>query len=158
MDTFEKLYGEDQSCVQLWEKNYTNKEFFKIHRKIRKKLDKLMINRKLSGREYFICAMIYHHEYTISSSKKALRNIKIAQSKGYNKQKWLIASIEDRLLQLQGRPQKYGTQLVMLKNRILQKSKDGKYIQYKVDNSVTDKERASLGLPKLKNLKKYLEK
>ena len=151
MDTFEKLYREDKKHVSLWEKNYTDKEFYKINRNIRKRLRKLIIKKKcLSSRDHFICAMIYHHGFTIISSKKALKHIKIAQGNGYNKQKWLIASIIDRLLQLQDKPQKYGTQIVKLRN--------GKYKQYVLDGSINDKERMELGLPKLKDLKKYLEK
>jgi hypothetical protein len=151
MDSFEKLYKEDQKEIGLWEENYTDKEFYKINKNLRKRLKILIRKRKaLSLREHFICAMIYHHGFTISSSKKALFHIKIAQKKGYKHKKWLIASIMDRLLQLQGKPQKYGTQIIKLKN--------GKYKQYKIDNSISDKERIKLGLPKLKELKKYLEK
>lgn len=150
MKSFEKLYKEDQKHISLWENNYTDKEFYIINMRLRKELE-LLIKRKkeLSSREHFICAMIYHHGFTLKSSKIALRHIKIAQKKGYNKQKWLIASIIDRLLQLQGKPQKYGTQIV--------KSRNGKYKQYRLDNSIRDKERISLGLPKLKDLKKSLE-
>jgi hypothetical protein len=150
MNAFEKLYKEDQKQISLWEKNYTDREFYNINRRIRKQLEVLIANRReLSPREHFISAMIYHHGFTIKSSKKALRHIKIAQKRSYNKQKWLIASIIDRLLQLEGKPQKYGTQIVKLRN--------GKYKQYRLDNSISDKERTSLGLPKLKNLKKSLE-
>ncbi len=150
MNTFEKLYKEDQKHIGLWEKNYTDKEFYKINKDIRKRLDSLIEKKKsFSPREHFICAMIYHHGFNISCSKKALKHIKIAQKEGYNQKKWLIASIEDRLLQLQEKPQKYGTQIIKLKN--------GKYKQYKLDNSISDKERIELGLPKLVDLKKYLE-
>ena len=159
MDTFEKLYQEDEKSIRYWrDDKYSNKEFFKFHRKIKKRLDKLIKNKKLSPREHFICAMIYHHEFTIPSSRKALNYIKTAQLKGYNRQKWLIASITDRLLQLQNKPKKYGTQIIMLKNGEFKRTKNGKYILYKMDNSVTDKERTSLGLPKLKDLKGYLKK
>lgn len=151
MNNLEDLYKEDQKHIGLWEKNYTDKEFHEINKKIVKKLKRLIENKKnLSPREHFICAMIYHHSFTIKNSKIALKHIKIAQEEGYKKQKWLIASITDRLLQLQGKPQKYGTQIIKLKN--------GKYKQYKLDNSIKDEERISIGLPKLKDLKKYLEK
>lgn len=151
MDTFEKLYRKDQKEIGLWEKNYSDKEFYEINKNIRKRLDILIRKRKtLSPKEHFICAMIYHHGFTISSSRKALFHIRIAQRRSYRHKRWLIASIIDRLLQLQGKPQKYGTQIIKLKN--------GKYKQYKMDNSINDKERVELGLPKLKELKKYLEK
>ncbi|MEK6833549.1 MAG: hypothetical protein AABY32_05880 [Nanoarchaeota archaeon] len=150
MDKFEKIYKKDQYYIKRWEKNYTNKEFYKINKGIRKELEKLLRRKKkLTPKEKFICAIIYHHGFTIQSSKKALKYIKQAQKEGYTRQKWLIGSIIDRLLQLQGIPQKYGTQIV--------KTKKGKYKQYKLDGSISDKERIELGFPKLKNLKNYLE-
>ena len=151
MESFEKLYKEDQAHIMLWEKNYTDKEFYEINKSLRKRLEKLIKQGgNLSSREHFICAMIYHHAFSITSSKKALFHIETAQQLGYKKQKWLIASVTDRLLQLHGKPQKYGTQIIKLKN--------GKIKQYELDGSITDKERVSLGLPKLKQLKNYLEK
>lgn len=150
MNDFEKLYRKDQYHIKRWEKNYTDEEFYEINKKIRKKLERLIKRKKkLNSREKFICAMIYHHGFTIPYSKKAMKYIKEAQKEGYNRQKWLIASITDRLLQLQGKPQKYGTQIVKLKNR--------KYKQYRLDNSISDEERIKIGLPKLKDLKRYLE-
>jgi len=150
MNKFEKLYKKDQYYIARWEKNYSDKEFYYINRRIRGEIEKLLRKRdKLTSKEKFICAMIYHHGFTIQSSKKALKYIKQAQKEGYTRQKWLIGSIIDRLLQLQGRPQKYGTQIV--------KTKNGKYKQYKLDGSISDKERIKLGFPKLKVLKNYLE-
>ena len=151
MDDFEKLHDEDQKNVRLWKKNYSDKEFYSLNKNIRKRLQKLIgRSKKLSPRENFICALILHHGFNLSSSKKALRYIKTAQGQGYKKQKWLIASIKDRLLQLQGKPQKYGTQAVKLKN--------GKFKQYRIDGTISDGERKILGLPRLKELKGYLER
>ncbi|MDP3986817.1 MAG: hypothetical protein Q8P81_01175 [Nanoarchaeota archaeon] len=134
MDEFEKLYRKDQYHISRWEKNYTDEEFYKINKGIRKELEKLLDKNKiLTPRQKFICAMVYHHGFNITSSKKALRFIREAQAERYGRQKWLIASIIDRLLQLQGKPQKYGTQIIKLKN--------GKYKQYKLDGSITDKDR-----------------
>jgi len=150
MDEFEKLYKKDQYHISRWEKNYTDEEFYKINKKLRTELEKLLgKNKKLTPRQKFICAMVYHHGFNIPSSKKALKFIKEAQAEGYTHQKWLIASIIDRLLQLQGKPQKYGTQIAELKS--------GKYKQYKLDGSITDKDRVEIGLPKLKELRRCLE-
>ncbi|MBU2458897.1 MAG: hypothetical protein KKB29_00855, partial [Nanoarchaeota archaeon] len=130
MDKFEELYRKDQYHISRWEKHYSNKEFYGIHQKIKDELEKLLNKKKkLTPKQKFICAMIYHHEFDISSSKKALKFVREAQAEGYFKQKWLIGSILDRLLQLQGKPQKYGTQIVELKN--------GKYKQYRLDSSVS---------------------
>jgi hypothetical protein len=155
MEIFEKLNREDQRNIKIWKKNKKDKDsdktFYKANKKIRKRLNNLLKDKKhLTSREHFICAIILHHGFTLSSSKRAIRHIKIAQEKGYKKQKWLIASIKDRILQIQGKPQKYGTQAIRLKN--------GKYKQYKTDESIDDKKRKSLGLPSFKELKKYLEK
>ncbi len=151
MDNFERLYKKDEENIKKWEKDYTDKEFYLKNKEIRKQLEILIKKKdKLSSRQKFICAIIYHHGFSLLSSRKAMKYIKEAQAEGYKRQKWLIASITDRLLQMQDKPQKYGTQIVKLKN--------GKYKQYKIDNSINDKERISIGLPKLKNLKRYLEK
>jgi len=151
MNQFEKLYKKDLHHIKRWEKNYSDEEFYKINRKIRAELKILLNERKsLTSREKFICAIIYHHGFTIPCSKKALKYIQEAQLEGYSKMKWVKGAIIDRMLQLQNKPQKYGTQIIKLKN--------GKYKQHKLDGTISDKERMALGLPKLKDLKKSLEK
>jgi hypothetical protein len=113
-------------------------------------LEKLIKKRKkLTPREKFICAIIYHHGFTITCSRKAKKFIEDAQAEGYKKELWVRGSITDRMLQLQRKPQKYGSQIVKLKN--------GKYKQYKLDGTISDEERTALGFPKLKDLKRYLE-
>ena len=94
--------------------------------------------------------MILHHRSKISTSKKAIKYAKLSLEKGYNKGKWLIASSTDRLLQLQGKPQKFGTQVVNMKAKNLK--------LHKLDPKTTDEERKKYGLPTLKELKKYLKK
>lgn len=151
MNKFDKLYRKDAYFISRWAKHYTNEEFYKRNKKIIIELEKLISRtKKLTPKQKFICSIIYHHGFRMAYSKKARRYIKEAQSGGYKRQRWLIASIEDRLLQLQGKPQKYGTQVVEIKK--------GKMKQYKLDNSISDKERVALGLPKLKDLKRYLER
>ena len=150
MDEFDKLYRKDQYFISRWAKHYTNEEFYRLNKRVIIDLEKLISRaKKLTPKQKFICAIIYHHGFKMAYSKKAMRYIKEAQSEGYNRQKWLIASIEDRLLQIQGKPQKYGTQVVEIKK--------GKMKQYRLDGSVSDEERVKLGLPKLGALKKYLE-
>ncbi len=151
MNDFEKLYKKDQNYINRLQKDQNNKKFLESNKKIREELEEILNKTKtLTPRQRFICAMIYHHGFTIEYSKKALKYIKEAQAEGYQRQEWLIASIIDRLLQLEGKPQKYGTQIIKLKN--------GKYKQYKLDNSISDEERVKLGLPRLKELKRDLEK
>jgi len=147
---FESLYKEDQKHVKKWEKQYTDKEFYAINRNLRKKVQDLLDKGKAkTGRDYFIVAMVFQHGFTLSSSKKAIKYAKKAFKEGYEKGKWLIASATDRLLQLQRKPQKFGTQAV--------KTKSGKWIFYKTDPSTTDKERKAYGLPTLKELKNRLK-
>lgn len=150
MNNFEKIYRRDQYHIGRWEKNYSDEKFHNINKKLMKELEMLLVKKnKLTPREKFICAMIYHHGFNIVCSRKALKYIEEAQNEGYNKMKWVRGSVIDRLLQLQGKPQKYGSQIVKLEN--------GRYKQYKLDGSISDEERVELGFPKLKNLKKYLE-
>ena len=149
MKQLEDLYKRDQYHIKRWEKNYSDKEFHKINKEIRKELEIILKkNKKLTPRDHFLIAIIYQHGFTISSSKKALRYAKLAVEKGYKKGKWLIASATDRLLQLQGKSQKFGTQPI-IKNKRLK--------QYKTDRSITDEIRKEYGLPTLKQLKRHHE-
>lgn len=136
----ERLFKEDQKHTGKWRK-YTKGQYQKINKELQNK-----INGVKTGRDYFIAAIIFQHGFTISSSKKALKYSKLAVKKGYAKGKWLIASATDRLLQLQGKPQKFGTQVVNMYAKELK--------LYKLNPKTTDKERKSYGLPSLKQLKK----
>jgi hypothetical protein len=147
---FENLYRQDQYHIKRWEEKYTDKQFYDINRKIRAKLRAALQKRKtLSGRECFIAAMIFHHGFTLASSKLAQKYERLCRTKQYHRNKWLVASITDRMLQIQGKPQKYGTQIY--------RTKTGKIRQYRVDGSITDSQRTAIGLPTLKQLKKYVE-
>ncbi len=146
-EEIERLYREDQKHVKRWADHYTDKEFYKINKELQKKVQKLLENNKAkSGRDFFIVAMIFHHGFTQTSSRKAIKYAKKSVELGYKKGKWLIASATDRLLQLQRRLQKFGTQIV--------ETKSGKIKMYKVDSKTTDEERKEYGLPTLKELKK----
>ncbi len=71
MDQFEKLYRRDEYHIKRWEKNYSNEEFYEINRKIRKELENLSITKKrLTPRQNFICAIIYHHGFNMNVLKK----------------------------------------------------------------------------------------
>ncbi|KKS76730.1 MAG: Tetratricopeptide repeat protein [Candidatus Woesebacteria bacterium GW2011_GWC1_42_9] len=145
---FERLYKEDQYHTRKWAKHYTKKEYLKINKRLQEKVNKFIKGSKLkNSRDYFIAAMIFQHGFNIPSSKKSLRYAGLAVQRGYKKGKWLIASATDRLLQLQGKPQKFGTQVVNMK------AKRPKL--YKLNPKTTDKERKEYGLPTLKELKKY---
>jgi hypothetical protein len=152
MDDFEKIYRKDQYHIKRWQKELDDyeKKYKEKNKDIRKELEKLLKRKKnLTPREKFICAMIYHHGFNLSCSKKALKYINESYAEGYSKEKWVKGAVIDRLLQNEGKPQKYGSQIVKLKN--------GRYKQYKLDGTISDEERVALGFPKLRVLKKYLE-
>ncbi|MCR4327838.1 MAG: hypothetical protein NUV46_04645 [Nanoarchaeota archaeon] len=145
---FELLYKEDQKSIEKWSKDeLTNKEFYRRNKKLRKEIDHLLkIKKKISGKDYFISSIIFHHNYKLLTSKKAVKFAKKSYENGYKQGKWLIASTTDRLLQLEGKPQKFGTQVVNMKDKKLK--------IYKLNKKTTDKERKEYGLPSLKQLKK----
>lgn len=144
-----EIYYQDSKHVSRWKKQYTDKEFYTLNRDLRKKLDQLIDAKKcFTPRELWMAGMIYHHGFTLSSSKRALLFAERADDKGYKPAKTLIAQATDRLLQLQGKPQKFGTCAVMLKN--------GQFKLYRIDGTVTDAMRKEYGLPPLKILKAYL--
>lgn len=149
--TIDDLAKKDEYHTRRWETHYTKKEYLSVNKELIKELNKLIKQKKLKKpKDYFSAAIILHHRYTLSTSKKALVYSKIAYKKGYKKGKWLIASITDRLLKLQGKSQKFGTQVVDEDTKILK--------MYKVNPKTTDKERKKYGLPPLKYLKEYLNK
>jgi len=144
----EKVYKKDEYYTKRWKKYYTKKEYLRINKELQQEVDELIKKRKIiNPRDYFMIATIFQHGFNIPSSKKALKYAKLAVQKGYKKGKWLIASATDRLLQLQGKPQKFGTQVINMKAKKLK--------LYKLNPKTTDKERKDYGLPTLKQLKKY---
>lgn len=145
---FDKLYRRDQHHTKRWEKYYTDKQYFALNRELRKELEALLKKRKsLTGREYYITGIIYHHAHTVSSTKRAIAYAKKSAALDYMPGKTLTAQATDRLLQLQGKPQKFGTQCNFVK---------GKWKMHPVDGTISDEERKEHGLPALRELKKYL--
>lgn len=145
-----QIYQQDQYHVKRWDKHYTDKEFYAHNRELRKKLDHVLKSQKrLTARELWLVGMVFHHGFTLSSSKRALAYAFHAYEQGYKPAKTLIAQATDRLLQLQGRPQLFGTQGVQLKN--------GTWKHYRTDPRTTDKERKEYGLPPLKTLVSYFK-
>lgn len=62
--------------------------------------------------------------------------------------RWLAAAAEDRLLMRRGVPQRYGTQYV---------KRDGRWVLYEVDESVSDEERAAWNVPPLAEAQRRAE-
>ena len=141
---FKALYKKDQYHTKRWSKQYTDKEYFKINKKLCDQCEKLIRKGISDPYDYFVASIIFHHASKITYSKKALSLAKKALKLGY-KDKSMIAAITDRLLQLQGKPQKYGTQYVETKNG---------WKLYRYDKKTTDAKRKESGVPKLKELKR----
>ena len=147
--TIKDLYLEDQHHIRRWGKHYTDNQFYLFNRAIRRRLAPLLKSkRKRSPRELWMAGMILHHGNTLGTSRSALRFAQESYGQGYKPAKTLVAQATDRLLQLQGKPQKFGTQAARLKN--------GKLKLYVLDGTITDAERKAYGLPSLKQLTSYL--
>lgn len=148
---FDSLYKQDQKIITSFQKGiYTEAQTYEKNKILIKKLNELLAKKLIkTGKNYFTLAMIFHHAYKLNYSKKAVKFAKLAVEKNYKKGKWLIASTTDRLLQLQNKPQKFGTQVENMNTKKLK--------MYKLDPKTTDKERKEYGLPSLKELKKYLK-
>ena len=141
------LYKKDQYHTGRWEKYYTKRQYLQFNKNLVKRLEDLFKKNKInSGKDYFIATIILHHSFNIANSKKALNYSKLAVEKGYKKGKWFIASATDRLLQLQRKPQKFGTQVEDMNAKKLK--------IYKLNSKTTDKERKEFGLPTLNQIKK----
>lgn len=146
---FFNLYKHDQKNLRQWINNWNNRQFSKQNRKLRRKITYLLSQRKVREPvDYFYAAIIYQHGFTEYASHKALLYSRKAVKEGYTKGKWLVAAATDRLLQLQGKLQKFGTQVVNMKAKKLK--------MYPVNLKTTDKERKFYGLPSLKKLQKRL--
>ena len=145
------LYNKDQRNLKNWlSKNLSSEDFLDINKKMRRKVSSLINSRQLnSGKEYFYAGIIFQHGFNSYSSKLAEKYARKAVNMGYKKGKWLIAASIDRRLQLEGKPQKFGTQA---ENMFAKKLK-----MYRLDGSVSDEERKEYGLPGLKKLEERLK-
>ena len=114
----------------------------------RRKLAKVIIakRKQLSGAEYYILGMLYHHGPAITHSRLAIRYAKRACGMGNEKAKWLYAAAVDRLLSKQEESQRYGTQFI-------KKDAKSKWKLHPIDPSVTDEERARLNVPPIADAK-----
>ena len=89
-------------------------------------------NPKLRGVDYFRSAMIFQHGQTLELIKEAQRLAKKSSDLGHGSGKWLYAAATDRLLTMQGKKQKFGTQF---------KNLNGVWELHPVQETTTDQER-----------------
>ncbi len=98
--------------------------------------------------DYYHAAMIFQHGETPEEIWQAHQLASTASELGFSSARWLAAASLDRWLMYQGKPQKYGTQIVS----------DGKrYRLWDVDPTITDEDRAAYNVPPLTELPGYLE-
>lgn len=143
-----KLYKEDQSDRMDPELLSDFDKIAKRDAKRRKIVKEILATKqKLSAKEYFMIAMIYHHGPAIAHSRLAVKFAKEAWVRKYEPARWLVAGATDRLLIKQKKPQKYGTQF-------FKKNAKSKWVLRPVDPRVTDEERALFNVPPLREVRK----
>jgi len=118
----------------------------------RKEVQGLIDGGKLvSAEDYYHAAMIFQHGDNADDYLKANELARKAMELGDIRAPWLVAASCDRYLIHSGHSQqKYGTQY--------RKNSEGKFELVAVDPSTTDEERASLGLPPLAEINKFMER
>lgn len=107
----------------------------------RKRLQMIITSDELTEAEdYYIAAWLLNHGETVAEIWQAHTLAKKAAELGLRQARWLAAATFDRWLMYQGKPQKYGTQIVP----------DGKRQRvWDVDLTTSDAERAEWDVPSL---------
>jgi hypothetical protein len=104
---------------------------------------------RLSGEELYCAAMIFQHSDALEDIDTAHRLARRAAESGYRPARGLAASSLDRWLMYQGRPQKYGTNIVP----------DGRRQRvWDVDPRTSDDERAIWDVPPLEEMHRRAER
>ncbi|MDP3729355.1 MAG: hypothetical protein Q8R26_01180 [bacterium] len=117
----------------------------------KQKVEKLLRSNNLkTGQDYYYAAMILHHSGKKKYTRKAIQLLEKSIDLGYKKARWLYAAAFDRLLLLQGRKQRFGTQF--------KKEKNGLWKLYPVDNKTTDRDRITYNVPPMNKIKEQLKK
>ncbi|WP_342380378.1 hypothetical protein NVS55_12350 [Myxococcus stipitatus] len=108
----------------------------------RARVDELLKSGKVqSAKDHFHAGAIFHHGEGADFQRAhglLLKSVELDPKDGLARV--MAATAEDRVLMMQGKPQRYGTQ----RERV-----NGQWRLYAVDPSVTDAERAKWGLPPL---------
>lgn len=134
------LFEEDQNDrIQLRKKHYSPKKMWAILKKNDKKrrsaINKILSDKKikLRGVDYFYIGVIFQHGGTTQTTAQAKQFAQKGIKLGHNKSKWLYAAATDRLLLMQKKKQKFGTQY--------QKNEKGQWKLMPVTPGTTDAER-----------------
>ena len=152
-----KIFEEDQADRNNKElKKLSIKERWRIiEKKDRKRRDSLTKILKeaegiqLRGVDYFRAGIVFQHG-EINDIRLAKHIASKGIKKNHKSSRWLYAAATDRILIMEGKKQKFGTQFG--------KDRDGFWVLLPVDNKTTDSERREYGVQSLTNIKKTLDK
>lgn len=115
----------------------------------RKQADRILANEtSLEAVDFYHAAWLFNHGETDREAERAYRLARRAAEMGHRPARWLTAAAYDRWQMYQGKPQKYGTQIVPNGER---------YRVWEVDSSTTDAQRAEWDVPPLAEQQKRAE-
>ena len=137
----EQMYLDDKTDRAAIEKNeLTEEELDKRDLDRQQRLKELLENNEIDLDEIWnlhYSALILHHSYKVEDVEKAHDFAKKAITQGSNVTKWLYATTLDRLLVMQGKKQKFGTQFQIV---------NGEKVFFPIDGSVSVAEKAEFGV------------
>lgn len=137
----EQMYLEDQSDRTAFEKDkISGEELDKRDFKRLKRLQELLEKQEIDLNEIWnlhYSALILHHSHKVEDVEKAHDFAKKAIAQGSSVTKWLYAATIDRLLVMQGKKQKFGTQFQIV---------NGEKVFFPTDGSVSEAEKAEFGI------------
>lgn len=137
----EQMYLDEKADRAALEKSeLTDEELNQrdLHRQQR--LKQLLENQEIDLNEIWnlhYCALVLHHSKEKEDNQTAHDFAKKAVAKGSNVTKWLYAATIDRLLVIQGKKQKFGTQFQIV---------NGEKVFFPTDGSVSVAEKAEFGI------------
>jgi hypothetical protein len=138
-----QIYNED--IAERNNKNL-NKQINKRDNHRRIKVEKLLKEEKdLEAIDYHRAALIFQHSANLVDIKKAYKFAKNAVEMGDISARWLTAAALDRSLLMEGKAQKYGTQLKLNDEGIWE-------LAQPIDPTVTDEDREKWNVPPLKDV------
>jgi hypothetical protein len=101
------------------------------------------------GIDYFRMGLIFQHGNTLDSIRRARDLAKQGIEKEHKKSRWLYAAATDRMLMMQGKKQKYGTQFYL-------DPKTNEWKLHPISKNTTDDERTQYNIKPLHLVKKMV--
>lgn len=150
MASLAKIYKEDQA--DRLDSSLSHKVIIKRDSERRELVREILKSEKVfSAKGLYVASMIFHHSGDLSDLKLARKLAKLSSGLDYKKALWLFAAITDRILMLEKKPQKFGTQFV-------KKNAKAPWKLYPVNKRTTDKQRAEYNVPPLQTQVDLIEK